>query len=612
VILKDLVRKKIQQALQAIGKPDTELPIRIEYARDDKYGDYACTLAMDKRWRDAFSEYDSQFSNPRKFAEAICSILLEENKSSGFFEKIEIARPGFINLRISIKVLFEFTRFACLKRSEYGKSSSANPRKIIFEFVSANPTGPLNVVSARAAALGDSCCNLLEAAGDDVYREYYVNDYGNQVVLLGESALLRFLQSRGAVLKFSKKDSHGESYFSEEPGLPFPSEGYHGEYLTGIIESIVEEDASLKPGKNDINSAVKLSENTNISGSCVTELNLSDCASGMGKAITDHFVETHRRDLEKFRVEFNNFYSERSMHDNNQVLTVRESISKYIYKMEGKEIFRSTEFGDDKDRVIVRDDGRPTYLFADIAYHKSKIERGFGHIYNIWGPDHHGYIKRLAGAIKAMGFAEENFNVLVAQQVNLLEDGEPVVMSKRTGRFITMKTLMEEIPVDVIRYFFIMRAFESHLDFDITEAKDTSENNPYYYIAYAHARICSIFRKASEQNLMGLTDEQWDLLKSDSIEITHERRRLLWLAARFPEEVRDAAKSLEPHRLITYLYQLAGALSRFYGPKENKIIAQGPETASVLISILDSTAVCLKTGLELLGMNAPERLIREE
>ncbi|MBI3395325.1 MAG: hypothetical protein HY042_05785, partial [Spirochaetia bacterium] len=237
----------------------------------------------------------------------------------------------------------------------------------------------------------------------------------------------------------------------------------------------------------------------------VQKLGLLSLADAMGEAATDYFLETHKTDLERFRVTFTSFFRERSLHTSGSVLGVRKFLSDLLYTEDGKELFRSTDFGDDKDRVVVRDDGRPTYLLADIAYHKTKVDRGFDRIYNIWGPDHHGYIKRLSGALQVMGLPAERFRVLIAQQVNLLDAGTPIVMSKRTGRFITMDTLLEEIPIDVTRYFFVMRSFDAHLDFDFTAAKDTSDKNPYYYVAYAHARIRSIFAKAKERGLEPLT-----------------------------------------------------------------------------------------------------------
>jgi len=617
VLLKESVIQIIEESLKTISHYDESLPIKIEYARDEKFGDYACTIAMDKAWREQFSAHNPEYKNPLKLAERIAGAVRKHPDFNQFFEYVEVVKPGFINIRIAPSLLFKYTLRALEEREKFGFTSKNSPRSIIFEYVSANPTGPLNVVSARAAALGDCCCNLLEAAGENVTREYYVNDYGNQVNLLGWSCLLRFMESKGVPVKFSEKDSQGNSSYSSGEGIPFPAEGYHGEYLSDIANEILEKFPETKPENKLISHFKEISKRTDFPEEELFQIqDAAAAADTFGRKATEYFLNTHKRDLENFRVSFDSFFSEKSLHDAGSVLRIREKLKRYIYKEDEKELFKSTDFGDDKDRVIMRSDGRPTYLLADIAYHNTKIERNFSQIYNIWGPDHHGYIRRLAGAMEALGFNPEQFRVLIAQQVNLLENGKPIVMSKRTGKFITMKTLVEEIPVDVIRYFFVMRAFESHLDFDFSEARDTSEKNPYYYVAYAHARIRSIFRKAGEIGLIrsDLADRQKtseELSSAEMPEMTEERRRLLWLIARFPEEVRDAADSLEPQRIINYLYTLASSLSRFYAPQENRVISQEPKTAASLLSALDAVAYCLKTGLKLLGMEAPEKMVRE-
>lgn len=607
--LKQEIIDILVKAVGLMGEVENRPEMKIEYARDEKFGDYACTIAMDKQWRDAYSTINPEFKNPRKFADELRRILLETDELSGSFASVEVAGPGFLNLTVSDSLLRNFVIHALQDPGSYGRSQSEDPRKIIFEYVSANPTGPLNVVSARAAALGDSCSNLLEAAGHKVHREYYVNDYGNQVRLLGISCLYRFLESEGALLKFSRKDEKGEAIYEKGPGIPFPAEGYHGEYLTDIAKSVVEKNPELKVDKKQLDTIMVASRKEEVSVVFYEEQNLEELASGFGKAATDFFLSTHQRDLDRFRVHFDQFYRESGLHESMAVTGVLDSLRDYLYVQDGKTFFRSTDFGDDKDRVVLRDDGRPTYLLADIAYHKQKMDRGFDRIWNIWGPDHHGYIKRLAGALTAMGYPESSFQVYLAQQVNLLDGGKQVVMSKRTGKFITMETLMEEIPVDVSRYFFVMRSFDAHLDFDLAEAADTSDRNPYYYVAYAHARIRSIFQKASELSFSELSAHDMRDLKA--LPLTPERRKLLWLVARYPEEVRDAAEALEPHRLITFLYQVAQALSRFYGVKENKIIDQKADMAAYLLSLLHSVAICLKNGLNLLGMEAPERMVRE-
>lgn len=599
MVLNDIIINFFSSALSDLANQHVEA--RIENARDERFGDFACTSAMDNQIRELCG-----IKNPRELATKLEQKLIERNSQERIFTKIEIAGPGYINVTLSPDFLFQFVLQSIQAQDKYGNTKAKSPRNIIFEFVSANPTGPLNIVSARAAALGDSCCNLLEAAGEKVYREFYVNDYGNQVNLLGISCLFRILELRDIKIKFSTKTSDETVQYKNEAGLPFPAEAYHGEYVKEIIASFEKE---FVIPKAQLDRLLIQSQRTDLTEANIyTEIldnELNQIAAELGKRAVDQFLESQKNDLANFGVTFNQFFRESTLHQDGAVLKVATDLYDFVKKEDGKTLFLSSQFGDDKDRVIIRDDGRPTYLLADIAYHQTKIKRGFTHIFDIWGPDHHGYIARLSGAMQALGLAKDRFQVIIAQQVNLLENGQPVVMSKRTGKIITLNELMQEIPLDVVRYFFTMRSFDTHLDFDLTEAKDTSAKNPYYYVAYAHARICSILKKAEDQNRTP------KLTKPNQIEWSDERRRLLVLVARFPEEVKDAALNFEPHRLISFLYQMAAATSRFYGVAENKIIDLDEKTAITLLTVLQSVAICLKNGLTLLGMNAPNRLDRD-
>jgi len=603
-ILIDAISKALPEELRAARLP-------LEYSREEKFGDYALTAAMDKEFREIASRLDPALKNPREAGAHLLKFLSDPGIGT-IFQKVEIAGPGFINLTVSSNVLSDFVFSAVKNPERYGRTNSTKPRKIIFEYVSANPTGPLNVVSARAAALGDSCCNLLQWSGQSVFREFYVNDFGNQVQLLGQSCFLRALEAQGIPVKFSSKVDDKPVY-SDDPGLPFPSEGYHGEIISDVVREIIKRGTVLIDTKV-IEHGSSLAKSNNVPSDFIAHnQGMRELSEKLGEAAVSFFLETQERDLKGFRVTFDSFFRESSLHKQNKVISARDFLTDYTTTEEnGKQLFQSTKFGDDQDRVIMREDGRPTYLLADIAYHRTKMDRGFDEIINIWGPDHHGYIKRLAGSLAAMGYPASAFRVLIAQQVNLLEHGKPFVMSKRAGKFITMETLMEEIPIDVLRYFFVMRSFEAHLDFDFAEATDTSEKNPYYYVAYAHARIRSIARKAIERGITTIQDSDEFNTIFSAMEWTPDRRRLLYLVARFPEEVQDAARVLEPHRMINYLYNLATALSRFYAPRENRIIEQTPETARGLLTLLESVAICLKNGLRLLGMDAPDRMVREE
>ena len=338
----------------------------------------------------------------------------------------------------------------------------------------------------------------------------------------------------------------------------------------------------------------------------------------LGQSAVSVLLKQQKKSLKDFRVSFDHYFHESLLHAEGKLTAVHKKLAEQglCYEKEGAVFFRSTQYGDDKDRVLIRQDGRPSYFLADIAYHADKMERGFGEICNIWGPDHHGYIARLAGAVQALGY-KGFFQVIIAQQVNLLEGGKALRMSKRTGRILSLGELIEEVPVDAARYFFVMRSFTAPMDFDLTAAKDNSEKNPYYYAAYAHARICSIFRRAQKEKLKSLSDQQLRQFlaspqQEEGWQWTPQRRRLVLQSLRFIEETQTAANALEPHRLVNYLYTLAAFLSQFYAPKENRIIQQDPQMAACLLAILELVAFCLKKGLNLLGTEAPERLLRKE
>ncbi len=545
-----ILNEAVKTALKKGELPEGELPdIKVEYPREEKYGDYATPFAMEAA--------KSLRQNPMKTGEAIATFL----KDNELIEKVDVVRPGFINLFINRKYLCEILGRVRQDGDNWGKSKSEQPCRVNLEFVSANPTGPMNVVSARAAALGDSLANILEAAGHRVEREYYVNDYGNQVRLLGLSVNARIEE----ILTGSSE---------------FPEEGYRGEYVIDIARHILDvhtEDLEGLEGEERIDF--------------------------LSRRAVEYNVESQKGDLEKFSVTFDRWFSERSLHEDGSVTEALSMLKEkgVTYDEEGKTFFRSSDFGDDKDRVIVRDDGRPTYLMADIAYHRDKSTRGYDNIYNIWGPDHHGYIDRLSAAMKIMGYDSKRFQIIIAQQVNLVMEGETVKMSKRLGNFSTMKDLLDEIGKDVARYFFIMRSKESHLDFDLALAKKESSENPVFYLQYAYARISSLFREAEKRGLEASGDS---LLEKHLM--NDEGVALLKLIARFPEEVEDAAQALEPMRLSTFLMRLAQSFHKFY--TEHRILCDDPEEAAANLALCQGTAIVMKNGLGLLGVSAPERM----
>ncbi len=447
-------------------------------------------------------------------------------------------------------------------KEAYGRRIKETPLKYNVEFVSANPTGPMNIVSARAAAIGDTIANLLEANGDLADREFYINDYGNQVNLLGKSVLSRYRELQGI-------------------DTEFPEDGYHGNYIKDIAAKLLSEHEKdldiIEPEKDKI----------------------QFCAE---KAI-EYNVGDQRKDLGDFNVHFKRWFHERILHEQGDVLKTQKILeeSGHIFEEDGKKVFRSTDFGDDKDRVVVRDDGRPTYLMADIAYHNDKLKRGYDRLIDIWGPDHHGYIARLTGAVQALGNEKEKFRVLIAQQVNLIMEGEAVKMSKRLGKFSTMRELIEEVGVDVSRYFFIMRSLDSHLDFDLALAKKNSSENPVFYLQYAHARICSIFKAAAERNIEYAPDRTVEKYLNNS-----EAETLMKLIMKYPEEVRDAAENFEPHKIATFLMRLAQSFHRFY--TEHRILTDDIDNAQTYLVLADAVRIILRNGLNILGVSAPESM----
>ncbi len=537
----------------ADGTFQDELPgieRKVEYPRDQKFGDYAIPFALESA------------KLLRKSPIEIAQKLAHYIEADPRIEKIEVVKPGFINIFVSRSFLFESINDIIRQGPVYGKASKDKPRRVNIEFVSANPTGPLNIVSARAAAVGDTIANLLEFIGDSVNREFYINDYGNQVNLLGRSVLARL------------RELGGES-------VEFPEDGYHGEYIKEIAVHIDRHHGNEIRGFAD-------------------EAALVDFLAG--KAI-EYNVAGQKRDLEKFNVKFQTWFSEKSLHEKDEVMKTLSLLQSkgVVFSAEGKTLFKSTEYDDDKDRVLVRDDGRPTYFLADIAYHNDKIQRGYDLIIDIWGPDHHGHIKRLFGALKAMGFNEKNFKILIAQQVNLLMEGETVKMSKRLGQFSTMQDLIDEIGVDVARYFFIMRSLESHLDFDLTLAKKQSSENPVFYLQYAHARICSLFREADKRECA------YDPKQAKAVFFENEESQLLMkLLAKFPEEAADAAEKFEPHRIATYLMRVAQAFHKFY--TEHRILTEDSEMSVSYLALCDAVRVVMANGLRLLGVTAPEQM----
>jgi arginyl-tRNA synthetase len=493
---------------------------------------------------------------PRKVAELLVDKL---DLKKAAIERVEIAGPGFINFHLSQDWWGRLLAEILAGGSRYGCKRTDRPRKIQLEFVSANPTGPMNVVNARAAAVGDCLARLLAAVGEDVSKEFYVNDAGSQADQFARSLEARFRQLCG-----------------EEAEIP--PDGYPGEYVLEVAKELFDEHPEL------------------------VEMSPEERIGFFRRQGLDRMVEWQRRDLEAFGVTFDVWFRERDLHATGRVEAVVRELQQggHIYEKDGALWFRSTAYGDDKDRVLVRSDGQPTYLAADIAYHRDKYERGFDRVIDIWGPDHHGYIARMKAAVQALGRDEEDLEVIILQLVNLLRGGQQVRMSKRTGTFIGMAELVEEVGRDAARFFFLMRSPESHLDFDLDLAQEQTADNPVYYVQYAHARICSILRQAEEKGIA--LPEPGDI-DATLLATGHEEELLKCLAA-FPGEVEAAALRREPHRIAHYVHELASLFHSFY--THCRVIGEEEELQAARLTLVRGVRIVLANALELLGVSAPE------
>lgn len=548
-----LVLEAVQDAVVAAGLAGREeLPnITLEVPKDKSHGDLATNAAM-QLTRIAKK-------NPRQIAEAILEHI-DVKKAS--IEKSEIAGPGFINFTLNKSYLYPVIEQVYAQGEDYGRVQLGQGQRVQVEFVSANPTGSLHLGHARGAAVGDALCNILDFAGYEVTREYYINDAGNQVENLCKSIEARYLQALG-------QDAE------------MPEDGYHGEDIKGFAKELVAE-------KGDSLLSMDPGERTAFFRSYGLEKEL-------GKI---------KRDLAHFRVHFDEWFSETSLYEKGLVeASLNELKAKgQVYEQDGATWLRTTEYGDDKDRVLVKNDGTYTYLTPDIAYHRDKYNRGYDRMINIWGADHHGYIPRMKAAMQAIGNDPGKLTVLIAQMVSLFQNGEKVKMSKRTGKAVTMEDLMEEVGIDAIRYFFTMRSMDSHLDFDMDLAISTSNENPVFYVQYAHARICSIYRQAEEQDVALLPLSEVDL----TVLNTEHEYDLLRKIGELPEEIAAAAAGYAPHRMIRYVYDLASLFHSYY--KAQRVITEDAAQTQARFALLGAVRTVIANVLRIVGVSAPEKM----
>lgn len=555
--MKQIIRKTVLDAAKkAFEKgmiPSDQTPdMDIEEPKHKTHGDLSTNFAM--------VSASVQKMPPRKIAEALVSNI----EAGELIEKIEIAGPGFINFFLSNKAWQPVVDEILEKDRSYGKSDIGKNGKIQVEFVSSNPTGPLHVGHGRGAAVGDSVANILSFAGFDVQREYYINDSGRQIRTLGTSVYLRLLQKKG-------KD------------IEFPEDCYQGDYIKDLADLVFE-----KHGESIIHQDEQEA--------------IQICA----KFAAQHILEGIREDLTHFGVEFDQWFSEQSLYDSGRVQkAIDEFKSKgKIYEQDGALWFRTTDWGDEKDRVVVRNNGIATYFASDIAYHVEKFERGFDRIIDVWGADHHGYIKRINAVVVASGKRSEQFQVILVQLVNLLRGGKPFQMSTRAGEFVTLKEIVDEVGKDAARFLFLSRSYESGLDFDLELAKQKNSENPVYYVQYVHARITGILSKAKEENIV----QDTEFKKGANLHLLNEAEEisLLKILHAFKENVEKSALELHPHVIFNFLMNLASAFHGYYN--RHKVISPDRDLTLARLGLILGVKKVIRNGLSLLGVSAPERM----
>jgi len=537
----------IEQAVKQLGVSAPE--IVIELPKEESFGDLATPVAM------SLSKILKK--PPRKIAEDIVNAIAEKD----VFEKIDIAGPGFINFTFSKQYICSELKSLIKDGSGFLRADVGKGRRIQIEFVSANPTGPLHLGHGRGAAVGAALSNLLSAAGYKVEKEFYINDAGRQVSLLGESVFARYIQLCG-----------NESY-------PFPEDGYRGDYITDLAKEYKEKvGAVCQDLKNGLIAAREFAYKK--------------------------MLEVIKEDLKEFNVTFDTWQSERELYEKGEVAQSITDLKKrdYIYEEEGAIWFRSTAFGDDKDRVVVKKDGEHTYFAPDIAYHRKKIQKGFDELVDIWGADHHGYIPRIQAVIQALGYPKESLKVLLVQIVSLLRGGKPVQMSKRAGEFVTLKEVMDEVGADTTKFIFLTRRPDSHLEFDLEVAKAQSSENPVFYVQYANARINSIFAHAKEQ---GISIENLQGADFSLLSLPEEMRIIKKLLS-YQMVFEGAAIAHEPHRITFYLQELAGMFHPYY--HKYKVVTDDANLTKARLALCEAVRIVLKDGFEILGLSAPERM----
>ena len=547
--LKQQLKVAIDEAIkQAELVPEGQLPeLKVEVPKDKSNGDFSTNAAM------VLTKIARK--NPRDIAAAIIENF---DQAKAGVKEINIAGPGFINFTMDSKELANVIHKVLDQKENYGRSE-ANNEKVLVEFVSANPTGDLHIGHARNAAVGATLSNILDFAGYDVTREYYINDAGNQINNLALSIEARYFEALGQ-------------------DLNMPEDGYNGKDIKLIGENLAKEHPEYK----DLDQKERIAEFRNLG----VELEMQKL----------------KTDLEDFRIRFDNWFSETSLYESGEVDSAMDKMTEngYTYQADGATWLRTTDFKDDKDRVLVKKDGTFTYLMPDIAYHYDKVERGYDKLINLFGADHHGYINRLKASLGALGENPDKLEIEIMQLVRLIENGEEVKMSKRTGKAVTLKDLIDMIGVDAARYFMVMRSTDTHFDFDLDLARSESSDNPVYYAQYAHARICSILRQAKEQG--------FEIDESQAVDVIENEQalELLKKVLEFPNIVKGAAAARATQRIPNYIHDLAASFHKFYNAE--KVLGEDEEKTRAYILMIEAVRQTLENALGLIDVSAPESM----
>ncbi|MFO3702060.1 arginine--tRNA ligase [Staphylococcus felis] len=546
--VKQTLTQEIEKSIKSAQLADEIPNIKIEIPKDSKNGDYSTNIAM------VLTKIAKR--NPREIAQAIVDHF---DQDAAHVKSIDIAGPGFINFYLDASYLNDTIDDVLRKGEQFGRVETPKNTKILIEYVSANPTGDLHIGHARNAAVGDTLSNILDAAGYDVTREYYINDAGNQITNLALSIEARYLQSLG-------QDAE------------MPKDGYYGQDIKDIGQDLAQTRSDLQT------------------------LSDEERLKTFRQLGVEYEMKKLKQDLSDFNTHFDTWFSETSLYENHEIKAVLDKMTAlgYTYEEDGATWLRTTDFKDDKDRVLIKKDGTYTYFLPDIAYHYDKIQRGNDQLINLFGADHHGYINRLKASLETFGVDSQRLEIQIMQMVRLMQNGEEVKMSKRTGNAITLREIMDEVGVDAARYFLTMRSPDTHFDFDMELAKTQSQDNPVYYAQYAHARICSILRQAKEQGYQVQQGANYRLITND------KAIELLKKIAEFEPMIESAAEARAPHRVTNYIQDLAAHFHKFYNAE--KVLTEDQEKTKAHLALVEAVRITLRNALRLVGVTAPESM----